>query len=69
MTANVLQNTYPALILECFFLLLGAVIMLGRNNMFRFNHPAEAQKLKQMRKVGETIYTVKFCIMNFFLES
>ena len=55
MTANVLQNAYHSLILECFFLLLGAVIMLGRNNMFRFNHPAEAQKLKQMRKVGETV--------------
>ncbi|XP_035672863.1 kinesin-like protein KIF16B [Branchiostoma floridae] len=30
----------------------GAVILLGRTNMFRFNHPAEAAKLRAERKVS-----------------
>lgn len=29
----------------------GAVILLGRTNMFRFNHPKEAAKLREKRKV------------------
>ncbi|XP_061627068.1 kinesin-like protein KIF16B isoform X2 [Phyllopteryx taeniolatus] len=29
----------------------GAVILLGRSNMFRFNHPKEAAKLREKRKV------------------
>ncbi|XP_076464359.1 kinesin-like protein KIF16B isoform X2 [Babylonia areolata] len=33
----------------------GEVVVLGRTNMFRFNHPAEAQKLKQMRKAHSTL--------------
>lgn len=31
---------------------LGAVILLGRTNMFRFNHPKEAAKLREKRKVS-----------------
>uniref|UniRef100_A0A3P8ZWM6 Kinesin-like protein KIF16B n=1 Tax=Esox lucius TaxID=8010 RepID=A0A3P8ZWM6_ESOLU len=31
----------------------GAVILLGRTNMFRFNHPKEAAKLREKRKVKE----------------
>uniref|UniRef100_A0A8D0EG50 Kinesin family member 16B n=1 Tax=Strix occidentalis caurina TaxID=311401 RepID=A0A8D0EG50_STROC len=34
----------------CFFS-SGAVILLGRTNMFRFNHPKEAAKLREKRKV------------------
>lgn len=34
------------------FLSPGAVILLGRTNMFRFNHPKEAAKLREKRKVG-----------------
>uniref|UniRef100_A0A672JVP9 Kinesin-like protein KIF16B n=1 Tax=Sinocyclocheilus grahami TaxID=75366 RepID=A0A672JVP9_SINGR len=30
----------------------GAVILLGRTNMFRFNHPKEAAKLREKRKSG-----------------
>uniref|UniRef100_A0A8C9VYX0 Kinesin family member 16B n=1 Tax=Scleropages formosus TaxID=113540 RepID=A0A8C9VYX0_SCLFO len=30
----------------------GAVILLGRTNMFRFNHPSEAAKLREKRKSG-----------------
>lgn len=30
----------------------GAVILLGRTNMFRFNHPKEAAKLREKRKVS-----------------
>lgn len=30
----------------------GAVILLGRTNMFRFNHPKEAAKLREKRKVN-----------------
>ena len=31
----------------------GAVILLGRTNMFRFNNPAEAAKMKkELKKVG-----------------
>lgn len=36
----------------CFFMFLGAVILLGRTNMFRFNHPKEAAKLREKRKVS-----------------
>uniref|UniRef100_A0A8D0EJT2 Kinesin family member 16B n=1 Tax=Strix occidentalis caurina TaxID=311401 RepID=A0A8D0EJT2_STROC len=35
----------------CFFS-SGAVILLGRTNMFRFNHPKEAAKLREKRKSG-----------------
>uniref|UniRef100_A0A5F9D566 Kinesin family member 16B n=1 Tax=Oryctolagus cuniculus TaxID=9986 RepID=A0A5F9D566_RABIT len=31
---------------------IGAVILLGRTNMFRFNHPKEAAKLREKRKSG-----------------
>ncbi|XP_075923745.1 uncharacterized protein LOC116943328 isoform X2 [Petromyzon marinus] len=31
----------------------GSVILLGRTHMFRFNHPAQAAKLRQRRSVGE----------------
>lgn len=34
-----------------FLCVLGAVILLGRTNMFRFNHPKEAAKLREKRKV------------------
>uniref|UniRef100_A0AAZ3PI75 Kinesin-like protein KIF16B n=1 Tax=Oncorhynchus tshawytscha TaxID=74940 RepID=A0AAZ3PI75_ONCTS len=30
----------------------GAVVLLGRTNMFRFNHPKEAAKLREKRKSG-----------------
>ncbi|XP_069385628.1 kinesin-like protein KIF16B isoform X4 [Paralichthys olivaceus] len=30
----------------------GAVLLLGRTNMFRFNHPKEAAKLREKRKSG-----------------
>ena len=30
---------------------LGDVVILGRTNLFRFNHPAEAQELREKRKV------------------
>jgi hypothetical protein len=42
------------------FLFAGDVIALGRNNLFRFNHPAEARKLKQMRKVSQALLTITF---------
>lgn len=32
----------------------GAVILLGRTNMFRFNHPKEAARLREKRKVRPT---------------
>ena len=35
------------LIWVCF---VGAVILLGKTNMFRFNHPAQAAKLRQELK-------------------
>lgn len=35
-----------------FCVLVGAVILLGRTNMFRFNHPKEAAKLREKRKVS-----------------
>lgn len=34
-----------------FLLCPGAVILLGRTNMFRFNHPKEAARLREKRKV------------------
>lgn len=33
--------------------------MLGRTNMFRFNHPKEAAKLREKRKVREEAYRVR----------
>ncbi|XP_069624854.1 kinesin-like protein KIF16B isoform X3 [Ranitomeya imitator] len=39
-------------ILEAAPLNQGAVILLGRTNMFRFNHPKEAAKLREKRKSG-----------------
>ncbi|KAM4771717.1 kinesin-like protein KIF16B [Rhinophrynus dorsalis] len=39
-------------ILESTPLNQGAVILLGRTNMFRFNHPKEAAKLREKRKSG-----------------
>lgn len=33
----------------------GAVILLGRTNMFRFNHPKEAAKLREKRKVRPSV--------------
>ncbi|KAJ6659596.1 hypothetical protein lerEdw1_018565 [Lerista edwardsae] len=35
-----------------YFFLQGAVILLGRTNMFRFNHPKEAARLREKRKSG-----------------
>lgn len=35
----------------------GAVILLGRTNMFRFNHPKEAAKLREKRKVRPSVWT------------
>ncbi|XP_077172618.1 kinesin-like protein KIF16B isoform X2 [Paroedura picta] len=40
------------LITEATQLNQGAVILLGRTNMFRFNHPKEAAKLREKRKSG-----------------
>ncbi|XP_029452638.1 LOW QUALITY PROTEIN: kinesin-like protein KIF16B [Rhinatrema bivittatum] len=39
-------------VLEAAHLNQGAVILLGRTNMFRFNHPKEAAKLREKRKSG-----------------
>uniref|UniRef100_A0A8C8SJT7 Kinesin-like protein KIF16B n=1 Tax=Pelusios castaneus TaxID=367368 RepID=A0A8C8SJT7_9SAUR len=39
-------------IIEATQLNQGAVILLGRTNMFRFNHPKEAAKLREKRKSG-----------------
>lgn len=39
-------------LITVFRVLLGAVILLGRTNMFRFNHPKEAAKLREKRKVS-----------------
>lgn len=36
----------------------GAVILLGRTNMFRFNHPKEAAKLREKRKVRPDLLSV-----------
>ena len=34
------------------YILIGAVILLGRTNMFRFNNPVEAAKMKkELKKV------------------
>lgn len=38
------------------FLRPGAVILLGRTNMFRFNHPKEAAKLREKRKVSRSTF-------------
>ncbi|XP_017297699.1 kinesin-like protein KIF16B isoform X4 [Kryptolebias marmoratus] len=45
-SVNGLQVTAPAQLNQ------GAVILLGRTNMFRFNHPKEAAKLREKRKSG-----------------
>ncbi|XP_070179569.1 kinesin-like protein KIF16B isoform X2 [Littorina saxatilis] len=42
----------------------GEVILLGKTNMFRFNHPAEAQKMKQMRKALSTLSLSKSGVLN-----
>jgi hypothetical protein len=39
--------------------LIGAVILLGRTNMFRFNHPKEAAKLREKRKVTPKALSLK----------
>ncbi|XP_053527014.1 kinesin-like protein KIF16B isoform X2 [Artibeus jamaicensis] len=39
-------------VMEATHLNQGAVILLGRTNMFRFNHPKEAAKLREKRKSG-----------------
>ncbi|XP_062303966.1 kinesin-like protein KIF16B isoform X4 [Osmerus eperlanus] len=45
-SVNGVQVTEPAPLNQ------GAVILLGRTNMFRFNHPKEAAKLREKRKSG-----------------
>ncbi|KAF7659024.1 hypothetical protein LDENG_00003590, partial [Lucifuga dentata] len=45
-SVNGLQVTEPSQLNQ------GAVILLGRTNMFRFNHPTEAAKLREKRKSG-----------------
>ncbi|KAM9314469.1 kinesin-like protein KIF16B isoform 2-T2 [Pholidichthys leucotaenia] len=45
-SVNGLQVTQPTPLNQ------GAVILLGRTNMFRFNHPKEAAKLREKRKSG-----------------
>lgn len=37
---------------------LGAVILLGKTNMFRFNHPAEAAKLRQKYASVENLSSI-----------
>uniref|UniRef100_A0A8C3NVT5 Kinesin-like protein KIF16B n=1 Tax=Cyanoderma ruficeps TaxID=181631 RepID=A0A8C3NVT5_9PASS len=39
----------------------GAVILLGRTNMFRFNHPKEAAKLREKRKTENCIMSSYVC--------
>lgn len=46
----------------CVFFSSGAVILLGRTNMFRFNHPKEAAKLREKRKVR-----LSHCLVNLNL--
>jgi len=36
----------------------GAVILLGKTNMFRFNHPAEAAKLRQKYASMENLSSI-----------
>jgi hypothetical protein len=51
------------LITEPLKLSQGAVILLGQANMFRFNHPAQAAKLREEYKgVSEECIHVFFCI-------
>ena len=38
--------------------MLGAVVLLGKTNMFRFNHPAEAAKLKQKYASMENLSSI-----------
>ncbi|XP_037545537.1 kinesin-like protein KIF16B [Nematolebias whitei] len=45
-SVNGVQVTVPSQLNQ------GAVILLGRTNMFRFNHPKEAAKLREKRKSG-----------------
>uniref|UniRef100_A0A667XN15 Kinesin-like protein KIF16B n=1 Tax=Myripristis murdjan TaxID=586833 RepID=A0A667XN15_9TELE len=45
-SVNGVQVTEPAQLNQ------GAVILLGRTNMFRFNHPKEAARLREKRKSG-----------------
>ncbi|XP_073346142.1 kinesin-like protein KIF16B isoform X2 [Pagrus major] len=45
-SVNGVQVTQPSQLNQ------GAVILLGRTNMFRFNHPKEAAKLREKRKSG-----------------
>ncbi|XP_072240125.1 kinesin-like protein KIF16B isoform X3 [Leuresthes tenuis] len=45
-SVNGVQATEPSQLNQ------GAVILLGRTNMFRFNHPKEAAKLREKRKSG-----------------
>lgn len=42
--------------------LVGAVILLGRTNMFRFNHPAEAAKMKlELQSVSVARQLQEYC--------
>lgn len=50
----------------CFFC-SGAVILLGRTNMFRFNHPKEAAKLREKRKVRLNQCLEKLKLFHSFL--
>uniref|UniRef100_A0A8B9HTR5 Kinesin-like protein n=1 Tax=Astyanax mexicanus TaxID=7994 RepID=A0A8B9HTR5_ASTMX len=46
----------------------GAVILLGRTNMFRFNHPKEAAKLREKRKVCTySSFFPSFLFISFFI--
>lgn len=42
---------FPLLLNNASNIITGAVILLGRTNMFRFNHPKEAANLREKRKV------------------
>lgn len=50
-----------------YFSISGAVILLGRTNMFRFNHPKEAAKLREKRKVRLNQCLVNLNLFTVFL--
>lgn len=42
----------------------GALVVLGRDHKFRFNHPAEAAILRQRRSVSFEVFTLLFFCKN-----
>ena len=44
------------------FFILGDVIVLGKNDVFKFNYPTEAAKMREKRRSG-LLVTVSICTL------